>query len=119
MRKNKLIYNFYNIYVYKKIPVFGVLGGGSSNASIIFNFFVKKKIKKEIINKFVNIVGSDLRLFFHKQGFLKNIKTVKKFNKKFKLDFLLVYPKIKCSTKEIYSKVKNYSKKELFVKKKP
>ena len=117
MRKNKLISNFYNISVYKKIPVFGGLGGGSSNAATILKFLVKKKIKKEIINKFVNIVGSDLRLFFHKQGFLKNIKTVKKFNKKFKLDFLLIYPKIKCSTKEIYSKVKKYSKKELFIKK--
>ena len=117
MRKNKLISSFYNITVKKKIPVFGGLGGGTSNAATILRFLVKKRIKKKVINKLVNIVGSDLRLFSHKQGFLKDVKTVKKFNKKFNLDFLLVYPKIRCSTKEIYSKIRNFSKKQLFVKK--
>ena len=46
MKKNKLISNFYNISVYKKIPVFGGLGGGSSNAATILKFLVKKKNKK-------------------------------------------------------------------------
>ena len=118
MRKKKFISNFYNITVNKKIPVFGGLGGGSSNAATVLKFLVKKRIRREIINEFVNIVGSDLRLFFHKQGFLEDVKTVKEFNNKFKLDFLLIYPKIKCSTEEIYSKVRNYSKKQLFIKKK-
>ena len=55
-------------------------------------------------------IGSDLRLFFYEQGFLKNLKTIDNFQRKFRLYFLLVYPNIKCSTKEIYSKVKKFSK---------
>ena len=35
-----------------------------------------------------------------------------------KLFFVLIQPSIKCSTREIYSKVKSYSKKIIFLKKK-
>ena len=52
-----------------------------------------------------------MRLFFYKQGFLENLKTVKVSQKKYKLFFLLSHPNINCSTREIYSKVKKYSKK--------
>ena len=38
--------------------------------------------------------------------------------KKQKLFFLLVQPGVKCSTKEIYLKVKNYSKKRILKKNK-
>ena len=46
---------------------------------------------------------------------MKNLNTVINF-KKFDLFFLLVYPNIKCSTKNIYSKVKtrNQNKKNTF-----
>ena len=63
-------------------------------------------------------IGSDLRLFFKKQGFLRNLKTIIKIKKKQRLYFLLIKPKIRCSTKEIYSKVKNYQIKEKFNKSK-
>ena len=35
MRKLKLISNYYSIKVYKKIPVFAGLGGGTSNAACL------------------------------------------------------------------------------------
>ena len=54
-------------------------------------------------------IGTDYFLFFHNQGFLKNLNQTKKLRKKYKLFLLLVYPNIRCSTKDIYSKVKNYS----------
>ena len=114
LRKYNLISNFYSVKIYKKIPVFSGLGGGTSNAASIIKFLVKKKIKTEIFNKIVQNIGSDLRLFFHKQGFLKNLKTVVGFKKKYKLFFLLIKPNFFCSTKEIYSKVKNNSKKNKF-----
>ena len=112
MRKNKLITNFYSIIIDKKIPVYAGLGGGTSNAATIFKHFFKKKISKKTLNKIVNYVGSDLRLFFNNQGYLRDLKTVIKFKKKHKLTFLIAYPKIKCKTRDIFLKVNRYSKKK-------
>ena len=55
-----------------------------------------------------------MTLFRQKQGYLKNLKTVIKFKKNYELHFLIVYPRLKCSTKEIYSKVKKYNPPEKF-----
>ena len=112
LRNNKLISNYYNIKINKRIPVFGGLGGGTSNAAVLFQYLIKKKIKKDLIQKISKNIGSDFFLFFYKQGFLKDLSTVTKFNQNHQLNFLLIYPKIKCSTEKIYSKVKRYSKKE-------
>ncbi len=112
MRKLKLISNFYHIKVIKNIPVFAGLGGGTSNAYTVFNFLKKKKIKKKILIKIINYVGSDFRLFFYNQGFLINLNKVKRLKKTQNLHFLIAYPKVKCSTKKIYSMVKNFSLKK-------
>lgn len=114
LRKQKLISNFYSIIVNKKIPVFGGLGGGASNAVFIFKSLLKRKINKNIFNKLEKLIGSDFRLFFHRQGFLDNTKSVKILKKKHKLIFVLLRPNIHCSTKEIYSRVKSYTKKDKF-----
>jgi 4-diphosphocytidyl-2-C-methyl-D-erythritol kinase len=113
MRNFKLISNYYSIKIYKQIPVFAGLGGGSSNAASLLKFLSKRKIEDKIFNKIINLVGSDLRLFFYNQGVLQNLEKVIKFKKKYNLFFLVVYPNIKCSTKEVYSKVKNYNKKKV------
>jgi len=113
MRKFKLISDYYSIKVYKKIPVFAGLGGGSSNAASLLKFLSKRKIEDKIFNKIIDLAGSDLRLFFYNQGVLQNLKKIVKFKKKYKLFFLVVYPNIKCSTKEVYSKVKSYNKKKV------
>ena len=114
LRNQKIISDFYSIKVFKNIPVFAGLGGGSSNAATILNFLVKKKNKRKIVNKVINQVGSDIRLFFHTQGFLKNLDKVHKLKRNFKLHFVIIYPKIKCSTKKIFLRVKKFSKKESF-----
>ena len=113
MRNFKLISNYYSIKIYKQIPVFAGLGGGSSNAASLLKFLSKRKIEDKIFNKIINLAGSDLRLFFYNQGVLQNLEKVVKFKKKYNLFFLVVYPNIKCSTKEVYSKVKNYNKKKV------
>ena len=113
MRNFKLISNYYSIKIYKQIPVFAGLGGGSSNAASLLNFLSKRKIEDKIFNKIVSHVGSDLRLFFYNQGVLQSLKKIVKLKKEYKLFFLVVYPNIKCSTKEVYSKVKNYNKKKV------
>ena len=117
MRRERLISNYYSIKIHKKIPVFAGLGGGTSNAAAIFKHLIKKKINKSTLDKIVNHIGSDFRLFFYKQGCLKNLKTIVNLKKKYKLNFLLIYPKIKSSTKDVYSRVKNYSKKKFLSQK--
>ena len=114
LRKIKLISNYYSIKVIKNIPVFGGLGGDTSNAVTILRHLLKEKINKKIFYKIEKLIGSDFKLFFYKQGFLENFKTIKVLKKKQKLIFLLSRPNINCSTREIYSKVTKYSKKNKF-----
>lgn len=113
LRKLELISGYYSVNVIKNIPVFSGLGGGTSNAASVLKFLLKGKVSKNILEKVEKLIGSDLRLFFHKQGFLQNLRTIKTIKKQ-KLFFLLSQPNIICSTKEIYSKVKKYSKKKKF-----
>ena len=82
LRKLNLISNQYSITIEKNIPVFGGLGGGTGNAAFILKFLLKNKLKKSILEKASNIIGSDLRLFFYKQGFLKNLASITKIKKK-------------------------------------
>jgi len=96
LRKLRFISSYYSIVVTKNIPVFSGLGGGTSNAAILLKFFLKKRINKNILNKIEKFIGTDLKLFFYKQGFLKNLKTIKSDKKKKKLDFLLIRPNINC-----------------------
>ena len=98
LRNKKLISNFYSIIIIKNIPIFGGLGGGTSNAACILKYLLKKKINKNIFHKIEKLIGSDLRLFFYKQGFLESLKNVKAIKKKKKLIILLSRPNINCST---------------------
>ena len=114
MRENKLINNYYSVKVFKKIPVFAGFGGGTSNAATIFKFLLKKKQKKKLEKDIFIKLGSDFSLFFYNRGFLNTLRKIIKIDNKIKLSLLLVYPNKKCSTKEIYSRVKTYSKKKYF-----
>lgn len=113
LRKLELISGYYSVNVIKNIPVFSGLGGGTSNAASVLKFLLKGKVSKNILEKVEKLIGSDLKLFFHKQGFLQNLSTIRTIKKQ-KLFFLLSQPNIICSTKKIYSKVKKYSKKKKF-----
>lgn len=100
----------YRIIVKKNIPVFSGLGGGSSNAASIIQYFLKgRKISKQDIDYFSKHLGSDLRLFFKsKRVFQKNLSTIVDFKKNYTFYFLLIYPFLKSSTKEIYSKLRKF-----------
>jgi len=99
----------YKIIINKKIPVFSGLGGGTSNAAFLIKYFMNNKANDSVLKIFEKKIGSDLRLFFNKQVYQKNLKKLKKYKKNFIFHFVLVYPNIKCSTKDIYSRVREYS----------
>ena len=114
LRKLNLTSSYYSISIEKKIPVFAGLGGGTSNAFSIMKYIMKTKITNKNLHKIEKKIGTDLKLFFYKQGFLVNLKTIKDIKKKPKLIFLLSRPNINCSTQEIFSRVKKYTKKNKF-----
>ena len=119
LRKEGFISNYYYITIIKNIPVFAGLGGGTGNsASILKHLFKKKRIDKVLLDHIESKIGSDLKLFFYKQGFLKNLRSIIELKKKQKLFFVLIQPQVKCSTKEIYSSVRNYSNKKTLKKNK-
>ena len=94
----------------------GGMGGGTSNAICLVKYFTKNKINKNLLSILSKRIGSDVRLFLHKQGFLKNLGSLIDIKIKQKFYFVLIQPRVKCSTKEIYSNVRNFSKKENFNK---
>ena len=90
------------------------MGGGTSNAVCLIKYFTRNKVNKNLLSILGKNIGSDLKLFFHEQGFLKNLKTINDFRRKYSLYFLLVYPNVKCSTQYVYSKVKKFSSKSKY-----
>ena len=111
LRKHNLIdkKKKYKITVDKKIPVFAGLGGGTSNAVFLIKYFLKNKIGNKLLKVFEEEIGTDFRLFFSNHSFQKNLKKILEFKKKYTFFFVLVYPNINSSTKEVYSKVKKFN----------
>ncbi len=113
LEKKNFLNNKYKIYVKKNIPQQSGLGGGSMNAAFLLKYFLKKKIvqlsKKEIFD-ICNQIGSDVILGLDpKNSIVLNKKNIKKYHVKMALFALLVKPKIGCSTKEIYRRVRYFS----------
>ena len=124
-RTNLLNNEKFKISIKKNIPQEAGLGGGSINAAVILNFFIKKKIIKLTkikIEKLCNSIGSDVILGINfSSSILKSNNQIKKFTKCPKYNTLLVKPNFGCSTKKIYSGVRkftkpnlNYPKKQMF-----
>jgi len=104
----------FRIDVKKNIPHSSGLGGGSSNAAALLKFFNKKmrlKLNKNSLDKIANQIGSDVSICLEKKNILLTGKKYKslKINKKFKLNILIVFPNIICSTKKIYQENKQFT----------
>jgi len=118
LRKKKLIKEqSFKINIEKNIPYGSGLGGGSSNASNLLNYFnnkMKLKLKKNKIINLAKKIGSDVPICLEKKNtFLTGKKNkILRINKKFNLNLLIVYPNIVCSTKKIYRRyrIKNSTK---------
>ncbi len=115
LEKKKFLKNKkFHIKIKKNIPNKAGFGGGSMNASNILKYLLKKKIvkinEKEIKN-ICYLIGSDVILGLNSSSAILKSKNEIKFFKNFeKFYVLLVKPNFGCSTKEIYSNVKGYSK---------
>ena len=112
--QEKLIRNKkFQIKINKNIPQQAGLGGGSMNAARILDFLIKRKYIKINQKKITDIsksIGSDTILGADlKNGILKSNNNIKKFPNYSKFYVLLVKPNFGCSTKTIYSGVKNFT----------
>ena len=112
--KKKLLNNKkFEIKITKNIPQQSGMGGGSMNAASLISFFLSQKLikidNKRLIN-LANAIGSDVILGINqKNTVLSSNGKLSKFKKKLGYYVLVVKPNFGCSTKLIYSRVKNYS----------
>ncbi len=113
-QKNLLNNHKFQIRIQKNIPQKAGLGGGSMNAANILNYFLKKKIlkikNKDIVN-ITSLIGSDVFLGINQTNtiFTSN-NNIKRFFKCPRYHVLLAKPNFGCSTKTIYSLVKNFTR---------
>ena len=115
LRRAKLLENqTFKINIRKNIPHGSGLGGGSSNAADLLNYFnskMKLKLSKKKIKQLANQIGFDAPVNLERQNTLLTGKRdeILRLNQKFKLNLLIVYPNLICSTKRIYEKNKKIS----------
>ena len=118
LEKRKILGNQkFQIKIKKLIPTKSGLGGGSMNAASILGYLIKKKVikpKKNEITKLCNLVGSDVILGLDPRfTILYSKKKIKRFSSRKKIYVMIVKPNFGCSTKIIYSKVKNFNRPKL------
>ena len=115
LRSAQLIENqAFKINIQKNIPHGSGLGGGSSNAAYLLNFFNAKmrlRLGKNKIKKLASQIGFDVPVNLERRNTLLTGKRgeILRLNQKFKFNLLIVYPNLNCSTKKIYKKNKKIS----------
>ncbi len=116
LRKTKLLKNqAFKINIQKNIPHGSGLGGGSSNAANLLNYFGSKmrlKLSKNKIKKLATQIGFDVPISLERRNtFLTGKRNeILRLNQKFGLNLLIVYPNLICSTKKIYRKNRKISR---------
>ena len=119
--KDYLLKGKFKIMVHKSIPTEAGLGGGSTNAAVILNFLIKKKlikINKLKIKHICDEIGSDVVLGLNfKNKILMKGKKLFDIKSKNKFHLVLIKPNFGCKTSEIYKNNKIYSKPVLKKKK--
>ncbi len=115
LRRTQLLENqAFKINIQKNIPHGSGLGGGSSNAADLLNYFRSKmrlKLNTNTIKKLAGQIGFDVPINLDRRNtFLTGKKDeILRLNKKFKLNLLIVYPNLICSTKRVYEKNRKIS----------
>ena len=113
-KNNLLNRQKFDIKIIKNIPQEAGMGGGSMNVASLINFFINQKllkIKKNELKKLTSQLGSDVILGIKPTNtILSENGDIKRYNNNTKFHTLVVKPNFGCSTKNIYSKVKSFSK---------
>ena len=110
IRKQKMLKNhFFKINIKKNIPHGSGLGGGSSNAANLLKYLNLKmnlNLSKKKINKIAQKVGFDVPINLEKKNTFISGKGEKmlRLKSKYRLNLIIVYPNIICSTKRVYKK---------------
>lgn len=117
LRQNNYIKeNYFIIKIKKNIPKKSGLGGGSMNAVSLLLFLIRKynlNINHKLLLNLASKVGSDVVLGIKLKNTFFNDKTIsfKRFKNTPNFYLLIVKPNLNCSTKLIYSKNRQFSKK--------
>ena len=104
LRKKRLLENqTFKINIQKNIPHGSGLGGGSSNAASLLNYLNLKmglKLSKNKIKKLAGQVGFDVPISLERRNTFLTGKNneILRLNQKFRLNLLIVYPNLICST---------------------
>ena len=109
----------FQIKIKKSIPDKAGLGGGSMNAASLLKYFIKKnniKLNRNDIFKISSKISSDTILGLNKSSIISKEMRIKYAKLKSPLHLILIKPDFGCSTKDIYSKVKNFSRTKLKLK---
>ena len=115
LEKEKLLTSpKFEIIVNKYIPSKSGLGGGSMNAASILKYLIKKNFinpSKRQLSSICKSIGSDVALGLNSTfTILKSNNQIIEFQNCKKFYALIVKPSFGCSTKEIFSGVKKFSK---------
>tara|TARA_Y100000590_G_C15508426_1_gene934459 strand:- start:18 stop:866 length:849 start_codon:yes stop_codon:yes gene_type:complete len=117
-KKNLIKSKKFEIRIKKNIPQKSGMGGGSMNAACILKYLMKKKfinISSKKAKEIAYEIGSDVALGLNKKNSIlfKNGKIIQ-VNKKLNFNVLVAMPNFGCSTKNIFSRVKKFSKTSYF-----
>ena len=110
--KNYLKQKSFAIHVVKNIPVGSGLGGGSSNVAEIIKYLIRSDLLDNLIStEIARDLGSDIEFFIGEGSALISGKGNVDRRLKINSDkhFLIVFPNIQNSTKEIFNKHSNFS----------
>ena len=115
LRKKKILNNqTFKINIKKNIPHGSGLGGGSSNAADLLNYLnlkMRLRLNKEKLKQLGSHIGFDVPINLERKNTFLTGKSneMLRFNKKFRLNILIVFPNFICSTKKIYGKNRKLS----------
>ena len=110
--KNYLKQKSFAIHVVKNIPVGSGLGGGSSNVAEIIKYLIRSDLLDNLIStEIARDLGSDIEFFIGEGSALISGKGNVDRRLKINSDkhFLIVFPNIQNSTREIFNKHSNLS----------
>jgi len=118
LRQNKILnHQMFKIDIEKNIPHGSGLGGGSSNAAVLLNYLnlkMKMNLNKKQLQILAYKIGFDVPINLEKKNtFLTGKNRIIRISQNFRLNLLIVYPGIICSTKKIYKNNKKYISKRV------